>query len=115
MTHALMATDPTAIAALKTGVTKYLDYLAANYAKSSYNDGKSFMMDGHGKLYGKIIDVGPGSSRSVHSFIVLSDTPKFKTGDILKAATWKAPAMNFARGSVFNPASYAKHSWTGAF
>lgn len=59
----------------------------------------------------KYIKVIQGSS--VHSFIVKEDGPKFKKGDILKAASWNAPATNFARGNVlcFN---YGNVSWAGA-
>jgi len=48
---------------------------------------------------------------SIHSFIVKADGPKFKAGDILKAATWKAPAKNKARGNLFTGYHI---TWTGA-
>lgn len=57
------------------------------------------------------------SKGSVHSFIVKEDmyTPggqlRFKKGDILKAASWRAPAMNRARGNVFD-GNYPMQ-WTG--
>jgi hypothetical protein len=51
---------------------------------------------------------------SVHSFIVNKDG-KFPKGTILKSASWKAPATNFARGQIANPDSWVGHvSWTGA-
>jgi hypothetical protein len=61
-----------------------------------------------GSKYIKVIQ-----GTSVHSFIVKEDGPKFKKGDILKAASWNAPATNFARGNVlcFN---YGNVSWAGA-
>lgn len=51
------------------------------------------------------------SGRSCHAFVVLTH-PKFRTGDLLKPATWKAPAMNAARGNVLEPSSY-RAQWTG--
>ncbi len=62
-----------------------------------------------GKVYVKVM-----TNTSVHSFIVKQDGNKFKRGDILKAASWKAPALNFARGNVFNADSFKNVSWTGA-
>lgn len=52
-----------------------------------------------GSKYIKVI-IRSGMQRSVHSFICLEDMGKFKKGDILKAAGWKAPARNFARGNI---------------
>ena len=59
----------------------------------------------------KYIKVITGSS--VHSFIVRNKTDKFKPGDILKAASWKAPAKNFARGNIFDK-TFDRIRWTGA-
>jgi hypothetical protein len=52
------------------------------------------------------------SKTSVHSFIVKEDGPKFKRGDILKAASWRTPAKNQARGNIFGE---YKTLWTGAW
>ena len=50
-----------------------------------------------GKKYIKLV-----CDKSVHCFIVNTDTDKqFKYGDILKPASWNAPAKNFARGNIF--------------
>jgi hypothetical protein len=65
-----------------------------------------------------------GSSRSSHCFIVMQDcivnvpTKKgvklsLKVGDILKCASWKAPALNFVRGNILEP-NYGNCKWTGA-
>lgn len=60
--------------------------------------------DGPYELYGILFDEGPkrwkliqtmGQSRSVHSFV------DKKTGDILKPASWNAPAKH-ARGNIFD-------------
>jgi hypothetical protein len=55
-----------------------------------------------GKKYVKIISESTkfGQSRSSHSYVVIGDQGKFKNGDILKSASWKTPAKNFARGNV---------------
>lgn len=58
-----------------------------------------------GKKFIKIIKSG-----SVWGFIVKNDDGKFKRGDILKAASWAAPAKNAARGNVFDGYSI---QWTG--
>ena len=57
------------------------------------------------------------SKGSVHSFIVKEDMftpggqPRFRKGDVLKPASWKAPAMNRARGNVLE-GNYPIQ-WTG--
>lgn len=68
-----------------------------------FNNGLSYI---EGKKYIKVIKNG-----SVHSFIVKENEGKFRKGDILKAASWNAPAKNHARGNIFE--SY-HISWTGA-
>lgn len=59
----------------------------------------------------KYIKVIAGSS--VHSFIVRQPDGKFKAGDILKPASWRAPAKNFARGNIFDK-TFDRIRWTGA-
>lgn len=68
-----------------------------------YNDGLRYEF---GKKYIKVID-----RDSVHSFIVMNNEGKFKRGDILKAASWRSPARNFARGNIFGEYTIR---WTGA-
>lgn len=61
-----------------------------------------------GMKYLKIVTRG-----SVHSFVCLQDNGKFKRGDILKPASWRGPAMNFARGNVLD-GTLDRIRWTGA-
>jgi hypothetical protein len=58
------------------------------------------------------LNIPRGGQVSVYCFVALVDVPKkrVKAGDILMAATYKAPALNVKnpkRGSVFEPDSYA--------
>lgn len=46
-----------------------------------------------GRRYAKIVSTS-GASRSAWGFVDMT------TGDILKAASWKGPEKNFARGNV---------------
>ena len=48
---------------------------------------------------------------SVFAFIVKEDTDKFKKGDILKPAGYRAPAKNSARGNILSGNYYI--NWTG--
>ena len=64
-----------------------------------------------GRTYIKVVT--RTSVTSVHSFIVKEDGPKFRKGDILKAASWKAPAKNFARGNILDE-KWSNTTWAGA-
>ena len=57
---------------------------------------------GGGKKYLKVIKTD--NQTSVWGFIALVDVPAkgVIAGDILKASSWKAPALNGARGSIFD-------------
>jgi len=59
-----------------------------------------------GPKYIKIIRKG-----SVHAFIVKKDFKHFKVGDVLKPASWAAPALNSPRGNVLE-GNYPM-CWTG--
>jgi len=61
-----------------------------------------------GSKYVKVVKISSGGSRSVHSFV------EKETGNIWKAASWKAPAKNFVRGNVFDAGTYLNRlQWTG--
>jgi len=47
----------------------------------------------------------------VHSFIVKKAFKHFKVGDVLKAASWAAPALNQPRGNVLDGNYHMQ--WTG--
>ena len=105
---------------LTLALGKYLDAIVADYVAWYDNTGtdpeyvakvvEEFKNDlgfTEGNKYIKVVKKG-----SVHSFIVnTDDDKKFKRGDILMAASWAAPARNFARGNIFG--KYATR-WTGA-
>jgi hypothetical protein len=61
-----------------------------------------------GSKYVRVVTNG-----GAHSFIVVAGTSKFPAGTILKAASWKAPATNFARGNILL-GDFGNASWTGA-
>ena len=71
-----------------------------------YNEYKNGFKIMNGQKYIKITN-----DNSVKAFIVKKDNDKFKSGDILKPAGWRAPAMNSARGNVLT-GNYPIQ-WTG--
>ena len=64
-----------------------------------------------GSSYIKVVKEGK-HQRSVHSFIV-NKAGKFPLGTILKSASWKAPATNFARGNLLDRQTWNRVTWTG--
>lgn len=54
-----------------------------------------------GRKFIKIIREDRGGSKSVWGFINLAHE-KFKEGDVLLAQSWAGPALNKARGNLFN-------------
>ena len=53
-----------------------------------------------------------GNQTMVWGFIVKEDDKKFRAGDILKAASWSAPARNKARGNILD-GDFSWVRWTG--
>jgi len=111
---------------LDIALTMYADHLIKDYNRwnkdlvSSATAGQFGAIDGkydvwfeRGRKFIKVVKSSWGS-RSVHSFICIQPLGKFQFGDILKAASWAAPAKNFARGNVLEVSSYNNHRWTGA-
>ena len=83
---------------LDIGLQEYIKHLADDYAKNGYNN-KEFYFE-IGRKYVHIIM--SDNQRSSHSWVMINDDKKFNRGDILKSASWNAPARNFARGNVLN-------------
>jgi hypothetical protein len=108
---------------LKQEMDQYLAAIKADYRKWNANrkmtpeqqkiaddmaaDFDANLRIDEGTKYLKVVSKG-----SVHSFIVIRADAKFKLGDILKAASWAAPARNFARGNVITGGYTVR--WTGA-
>ena len=93
-----------AIDVLKENIKKdYAKWSTSGFGVDKFNAGLTMKI---GKKYTKIINSG-----SVWGFIVNDDGPRFKKGDILKAASWAAPATNSARGNIFDD-DYSI-AWTG--
>ena len=64
-----------------------------------------------GRSYIKIVKT-LGTQEMVWGFIVKEDGPKFRAGDILKAASWRKPARNKARGNILD-GDFSMVRWGG--
>lgn len=98
---------------MQNEINRYLDlikqdYINTTYSKEMIEDFVNNVTCHEGSKYIKVV-----ARNSVHSFIVKNDHGKFKKGDILKAASWNAPAKNCARGNIFNEVIHT--SWTGPY
>lgn len=104
--------------AIRTDYREYTERGAAARARSGDGDGEltdinlemieefeAALYAKPGKKYVKIIKGG-----SVWGFVVAAADKKFRVGDILKAASWAAPARNAARGNIFDGYTI---NWTG--
>jgi len=95
------------------------DYVAFQASSWKRNDISNKILDEQLQNYKDGFEINTGSKYikisnrgSVKLFIINNENDaKFKYGDILKAASWAAPARNFSRGNVFGE---YKVRWTGA-
>ena len=76
------------------------------YSKEQVDNWENSFRLNTGKKYIRVV-----KENGVFCFIVREDSGKFKKGDILKAAGYRAPARNSARGNVLT-GNYAIQ-WTG--
>jgi len=95
----------TLIEAIKADYANYTDSISEIRRRmiAEFNEKISYTV---GKKYTKIISGG-----SVWGFIVNDDDSKFRKGDILKPASWSAPAKNRARGNIID--GEYEIQWTG--
>ena len=93
---------------LDAGIQEYLNHIRNDYAKNGWNN-KMFYYE-IGRKYVHVIM--EDNQRSSHSWIVMKEDKKFKLGDILKSATWRGPARNFARGNVLT-GDFKSIRWCG--
>jgi hypothetical protein len=77
-----------------------IDALKANHAMRFNNVSVDFEIES-GKKYHKIVMISSGNARSVHAFVDKN------TGDLYKAASWKAPA----KGVRFNLLLIKDREW----
>lgn len=105
-------------------IEEYMSYAKANYAEWTRRGKEKgdeiqekmiaeFQLSYEvGSSYIKIVQ-NTHWNKSVHSFIV-NKAGKFAIGDVLKSATWKAPATNFKRATVADKNSWVgRLTWTG--
>lgn len=93
-------------------IVAWLDALNRNYQATGRDNGVHFEQQAPGGRYSRIVLVDGGKARSVHAFLDV------RTGDVYKAAGWKAPAKH-VRFNLLDDGSFADLmevcDWTGRY
>lgn len=107
---------------MQAQIEKLVEAIVADYAgwstrSKKLNDFVTMDVDENVREFAEKITVKPGkkyikiiTDHCVWGFVMADDDGKFRKGDILKAASWRSPARNAARGNIFEDYSVA---WTG--
>ena len=80
--------------------------ILSDYSKREIDEWDSKVKVMQGKKFIKVI-----KENGVFAFVMKEDSGRFKKGDVLKPASWRAPALNQARGNVLR-GNYPIE-WTG--
>ncbi len=103
-----MQVDKVIMSDLDKGLLDYVKHLQNSYNSKGYGNKTYYYTIG--RKFAHIIM--EDNQKSSHSWVVIGKDSKFRVGDILKSASWNAPAKNFARGSVFG--NFTHIQWVGA-
>ena len=94
-----------AMSELDLSIQEYCLYLKSKWEERAARAGFTHVTRNYtyviGRKYAHIIQTD-SNQRSSHSWVVVGDDKKFKLGDVLKSASWKAPARNYERGNVLS-------------
>lgn len=96
-------------AAVLDAVDDFIDFLndaSAKHTEKTQRTPQTYVLKG-GRKYLRIASVGDVGNNYVHCFVDAA------TGDVYKAAGWKAPALNGARFNLLSEESYEelKRRW----
>jgi len=94
-------------------LTEYMDIIKADWSRwrqiSGLSENNLNVFIKPGSKFFKICVEGSG----VHSFICRKAHGIWQIGDVLKAATYNAPAKNFKRGNILKQEYSGRVSWSG--
>lgn len=97
---------------LTEGLEKLRQLMVADYDRTGFKMGYDIEFE-FGSKYIRVVSNNGRGSRSCSGFVCCDrNHKKFAFGALLKDAGWKAPAMNKARGSVFDLEGKTI-AWTG--